>query len=166
VAWTPQFQNGFFRKLLGDDDTVIRASVGLRKFTVPYQYFWNNASNYGGFFYQFYRTQARVVPGFPAGSFQPGSLSLGNAYPPFLLQPASYQPVADLSTFTFNNNQFTNGANGMQSGIRQPYTLTWSIGIQRKLGESRAERERGQRLRKRLLARIPECPEQYVHLSG
>lgn len=136
VAWTPQFQQGFLAKLLGDGDTVFRASLALRKFTVPYQYFWNNASDYGSFFYQFYRTTARVSTA--PGSFTPGSLSLGQPYPPFLLQPASYQPVAPLATFTFNNTQFSNGANGIEFDINQPYTLTWSFGIQRRLGTSRA----------------------------
>jgi hypothetical protein len=59
------------RRLLGGDDTVIRTSFSLRNFTVPYQYFWNNATNYGGFYYQFYTAEARNIPG--PGSFAPGS---------------------------------------------------------------------------------------------
>jgi hypothetical protein len=131
VAWAPQFQDGIFRTLFGDDDTVIRAGASLRSFTVPYQYFWNNASNYGGFFYQFFQANA-------GNQFPEGSLSVGQPYPTLLLQPATYQAVANASQFTFNNNQFTNGINGMKRDIGQPYSVSWSFGIQRKLGESRA----------------------------
>ena len=66
---------------------MIRASFSLRNFTVPYQYFWNNATNYGGFYYQFYTATARISSA--PGSFTPGSVSLGNPYPPFLLNPTA-----------------------------------------------------------------------------
>ena len=136
IAWAPRRQSGFFQKLLGSDDSVIRTSFSLRRFTVPYQYFWNNASDYGSFFYQFYRTTARNVPG--VGSFTPGSVSLGQEYPQYLLQPAKYDKVVPEANFTFNNGQFNNGSNGMKHDIQQPYTMSWTIGIQRKLGQSRA----------------------------
>jgi hypothetical protein len=135
-AWTPRSENGIVQKLLGSEGTVIRSSFSLKRFTVPYQYFWNNASNYGGFYYQFYSTTARNVAG--VGSFAPGSLSLGQPVPPFLVQPATYEKVASESEFTFNNSQFTNGSNGMKFDIAQPYTMTWTFGIQRHLGRSSA----------------------------
>jgi hypothetical protein len=103
---------------------------------VPYQYFWNNASDYGSFYYQFYSTTARNVSG--VGSYAPGSLSLGQPIPPYLVQPATYEKVASESEFTFNNNQFTNGSNGMKFDIAQPYTMTWTFGIQRHLGRTSA----------------------------
>ncbi len=136
IAWAPGRHSGFLQKLLGSDDTVIRTSFSLRRFTVPYQYFWNNASDYGSFFYQFYQTTARNVPG--PGSFAPGSVSLGQQYPQYLLQPDKYQSVVPEAAFTFNNGQFTNGSNGMKFDIQQPYTMTWTFGVQRKLGQSRA----------------------------
>jgi len=135
IAWQPRFQDGILRKLLSDG-TVIRSSFSLRRFTVPYQYFWNNASNYGGFYYQFYSTTARNVTG--TGSFAPGSLSLGQPYPDLLLQPEKYEKVVPLGNFTFNNSQFTNGSNGMKYDIAQPYAMSWTLGIQRELGKSRA----------------------------
>jgi hypothetical protein len=136
VAWTPRSENGIVQKLLGSEGTVIRSSFSVKRFTVPYQYFWNNASDYGGFYYQFYSTTARNVSG--VGSFAPGSLSLGQPLPPFLVQPAAYEKVASESEFTFNNSQFTNGSNGMKFDIAQPRTMTWTFGIQRHLGRSRA----------------------------
>lgn len=135
-AWAPRTENGILQKFLGSDGTVIRSSFSLRRFTVPYQYFWNNASNYGGFYYQFYSTTARNVTG--VGSYAPGSLSLGQPFPPFLVQPQKYETVVPESNFTFNNSQFTNGSNGMKLDIAQPYTMTWTFGIQRRLGQSRA----------------------------
>jgi hypothetical protein len=130
-AWTPRLGGGFLGKLTGNDDLVIRASVSLRSFTVPYQYFWNNASNYGSFFYQF----ATLTSG---QEFTPGSLSLGQPLPPANLSPSSYQAISPASQFTFNNGQFNNGINGFGRGIGQPYTLSWTVGFQRKLGASRA----------------------------
>jgi hypothetical protein len=138
LAWTPKYQEGILKKLLGGgDQTVIRSSFSLRRFSVPYQYFWNTASNYGSFFYQFYTTTARQgVTG--DGSFTPGSLSLGQTYPKYLLLPAQYQKSEPMADFTFNNGQYNNGSNGFNDHISQPYTMSWTWGIQRKLGESRA----------------------------
>jgi hypothetical protein len=65
-------------------------------------------------------------------------VALGQAYPPFLLQPEKYEQVTPAARFTFNNNQFTNGINGMDYNLSQPYTMSWTFGIQRRLGESRA----------------------------
>ena len=135
IAWTPRGE-GFLAKLLGNDSTVIRTSFSLRNFTVPYQYFWNTASNYGSFFYQFYSTTAQNVPG--VGSFPPGSLSLGQQYPQYLLSPEKYETVASMAEFTFFNGQYNNGSNGFDDEIGQPYVMSWTFGIQRRLGESRA----------------------------
>lgn len=139
VAWVPRFGNGFLGKLTGNDDLVVRASFSLRSFTVPYQYFWNNASNYGGFFYQFATLQptCSAAP-CPTGAYLPGSLSLGQPLPAYLTSPASFQAVAPAAQFTFTNGQFNNGLNGIQRDIGQPYTMAWTIGIQRKFGTSRA----------------------------
>src|SRR5262249_22388782 len=112
IAWAPRFQDGILQKLLGTEGSVIRTSFSLRRFTVPYQYFWNNAANYGSLYYQFYTTTARNVAG--AGSFAPGSLSLGQPYPELLLSPAKYEKVIPLANFTFNNDQYRNGSNGMK----------------------------------------------------
>jgi hypothetical protein len=135
----PRSGIGFLNKLTGNDDLVIRASISLRSFTVPYQYFWNNASNYGSFFYQF-GTVMPTCAAAPcaAGTYIPGSVSLGQPLPAFLTTPASYQAVSPASQFTFNNGQFNNGINGFGRGIGQPYTLSWTVGIQRRFGASRA----------------------------
>lgn len=139
VAWVPRFDSGFLGKITGNDDLVIRASASLRSFTVPYQYFWNNASNYGSFFYQFGNlTPTCAAAPCAAGTYVPGSVSLGQAFPPYLLSPASYSAVANASDFTFFNGQFGNGINGFGRNIGQPYTFSWTVGIQRKFGATRA----------------------------
>jgi hypothetical protein len=135
LAWSPKFGEGFLKKILGEGNTVIRSSFSLRKFTIPYQYFWNNATDYGSFYYQFYTATARnsTAP----GSFAPGSLFLGQAYPSFSYDPASYQKSILASKFTFNNSSQGNGINGMDYNISQPYTMSWTLNIQQKLGQSR-----------------------------
>ena len=52
--------NSFLSKLMGGNGTVIRAGFGLRNFTEPYQFFWDEASNYGSFFYQFFNLTANT----------------------------------------------------------------------------------------------------------
>jgi len=136
IAWAPRFENGMLRKVAGREDTVIRSSFSLRRWTVPNQYFWNNASDYGSFFYQFATLRPSTSTGL--GLYTPGSLALGQTLPPFLLQPTSYQEIAPLAQFTFNNGQFQNGSNGIRFDLSQPYTMSWTLGIQRKLGPSRA----------------------------
>jgi hypothetical protein len=136
IAWSPKFGDSFLKKFLGDGNTVIRTSFSYRNYTVPYQYFWNNATDYGSFYYQFYTATARnsTAP----GSFAPGSLSLGQPYPSFSYDPPSYMKSIPAGNFTFNNSSQGNGINGMDYNIHQPYTMSWSFGIQQRLGKSRA----------------------------
>jgi hypothetical protein len=133
VAWNPHGGDGWLGKLMGGDSTVIRAGVSLRKFTEPQQYFWNQASDGGSFYYQFFNLFSNNNGG--TGNFTPGSLSLGDPLPAFQLSPQSYQATEALSDFTFVGGP---GANGIDPNIRQPYTESWNLGIQRQLGQSRA----------------------------
>jgi hypothetical protein len=128
-AWNPQLGDGLIGKLGGHNDTVIRGGFSLRKFTVPYQYFWDNASDYGSFFYQFYSLNPNNTG--TTGTFPPGSLSLGDNFPAYSLEPASYQDVAPESLYTFIGGP---GVNGMKFDIRQPYTESWNFSVQRKVG--------------------------------
>ena len=133
IAWAPKFSEGWTGKLLGEDRTVFRAGYSLRRFTEPQQYFWNNASDYGSFFYQNFYLNANSTG--TAGTFQPGSLSLGNTLPPYGYAPTQYQAVAPEADYTF---LYTVGVNGIDPNIRQPYTQSWNVGIQRQLGKSTA----------------------------
>jgi len=136
IAWSPKFGDGFLKKILGSGNTVIRTSFSYRNYSMPYQYFWNNATDYGSFYYQFYTATARNSTA--AGSFAPGSLFLGQNYPSYSLDPPAYMKSIPAASFTFNNGSQGNGINGMDYNIHQPYTMSWTIGIQQKLGQSRA----------------------------
>ncbi|HUK24450.1 MAG TPA: carboxypeptidase-like regulatory domain-containing protein [Terriglobales bacterium] len=136
IAWNPHGSGGLWGKLLGGDKTVIRAGYSLRTFTEPQQYVWNDASDYGSFYYQGFFLNA-VSGASQAGTFQPGSLFLGSQFPQYGFSPASYQTVEPESDFTFLGGSVP-GVNGIDSNLKQPYTQSWNFGIQRQLGESRA----------------------------
>jgi hypothetical protein len=133
-AWNPHItDDGFLKKLLAGDGTVIRGGYTLRRFTEPYQFFWNAASNYGTVFYQFFGASANTT-GKP-GTFIPGSASLGNPLPGFVYTPTTVSPSMPLTQFTYVAN--SPGVSGMNPDIRQPYIHSWNFGIQRQLGHSR-----------------------------
>ncbi len=146
IAWNPRGNDGMLGKLMGGDKTVIRIGSSLKKFTEPQQYFWNQASDIGAFFYQGFSLNANSNPG--SSNFAPGSyildtpflfnnkaplqLPAGNSY---LLSPQAYLKSEAESDFTFINFP---GVNGMDQHIKQPYTMSWNVGIQRQLGRSQA----------------------------
>jgi hypothetical protein len=112
---------------------VIRGGFALRRFTEPYQYFWDAATDYGSFYYQFFFLNANNTG--QGGTFAPGSLSLGDSLPPFGLSPQSDQTVAPESDFTFLSSTPVYGLN---RDLAQPYSESWNFGIQRSLGPSLA----------------------------
>ncbi len=133
-AWNPKVSDGPFARITGGDKTVIRGGFSLRRFTEPYQYYWNNVSDQGSFFYQGFSLSANNT-GTP-GTFAPGSLSLGDTMPAYLLNPATYQQSAPESEFTFLGNcpGCGNGVTGIDSHIQQPYSESWNFGVQREFG--------------------------------
>jgi len=148
VAWKPS-SHGIL------DKTVVRGSFSLRRFTEPQQYFWDQATDYGAFFFQQFYLVPNSSPG--AGFFAPGSLSLGQPLPPKGYSPRNtYEESAAESEFTFTPlNYLGNIVNGMNPNIAQPYTESWNIGIQRELDASRVLeiRYNGSRTRNQWIAR-------------
>jgi len=130
-AWNPKVTDGPWKTLMGDG-TVIRGGFALRRFTEPGQYFWNNAADYGSFYFQNFFLNPNNTGG--AGTFAPGSLSLGQTVPPLGYEPASYQVTAPQSDYTFVGGP---GVNGLNPKIQQPYSESWNLGIQRSIGRSR-----------------------------
>ncbi len=129
LAWNPSSDNGLLHSVLGGSSTVIRAGFDIKRFTEPYQYFWNNAANYGKAFFEYFDLQA--VAGGGPGTFAPGTLSYGDTLPPTSVFPTSYQSSLPQSLYAFNSN-FA-GA-GMDSHIQQPYLEEWNLGVQRQIG--------------------------------
>ncbi|HEV2488941.1 MAG TPA: TonB-dependent receptor [Candidatus Acidoferrales bacterium] len=142
VAWSPNYSQGFLGRFLGGGKTVIRAGFDIKRFTEPYQYFWNNATNRGLGFFQFFSLTAQS--GGAPGTFTPGTLALAapapgtNAPPPFpssafLLSPPAYQTSIPMTDFTWS---YYWGASGFDPKIQQPYVQEWNLGIQREIGHS------------------------------
>ncbi|MFI5096635.1 MAG: carboxypeptidase regulatory-like domain-containing protein [Candidatus Acidiferrales bacterium] len=138
LAWNPSYSQGFLSKLMGGNDTVIRAGFDIKRFTEPYQYFWNNASNHGMAFFQYYNLAATGVPG--PGQFQAGSITLADPNNPilphdprFTYTPTAYSASIPESVYTWNYGW---GAAGIDPHIKQPYVMEWNLGIQRALGRS------------------------------
>jgi len=132
IAWTPGYKEGILGKLAGNGKTVIRAGYSLRRFTEPQQYFWNQATNYGSFYYQNFNLFANNTG--QTGTFAPGSLALGQALPPYAYTPDAYSSSAPESQFTFGSLTYLgNVVNGLNPNIKQPYTQSWNIGIQREM---------------------------------
>jgi len=131
-AWNPDVESGPFAKLMGGHSTVIRGGFGLKKYTEPYQFYWDAASDYGSFFYQYFHAYpaASTSPGY----FQAGSLELGDSMPAYGLSPAAYTTSEHESALAFQGFPM----DGMDPNIQQPYVESWNLGIQRSLGASRA----------------------------
>jgi hypothetical protein len=133
-AWNPKDIQGPLGELLGGDKTVIRGGYAIRRYTEPYQYFWDFATSYGSFYYQQFYLQALNTG--QTGTFAPGSLSLGSGHQPaYALSPAAYQATAPESEFTFNNAV---PVAGLDQNLKQPYSESWNFGLQRSLGHSLA----------------------------
>jgi hypothetical protein len=133
-TWNPDEPKGWLSKLVGNNQTVVRGGFSLRRYTMPQQFYWNNASAYGAFFYQSFYLEPNTTGA--AGTYTPGSLSLGDTLPAFGLSPASYQKSEALADFTFTNSL---SMTGMDPHIKQPYTQSWNIGIERQLGHGALE---------------------------
>ena len=132
-AWNPAIKSGPLAKLFGGNQTVIRGGWALRRFTEPYQYFWDYATDFGQFYYQQFNLIANNT-GQP-GTFQPGSLSIGDTLPSPILSPTTYQETAAESDFTYLGGP---GVNGIQPDLAEPTTQSWNFGIQRALAHSMA----------------------------
>jgi hypothetical protein len=132
-AWNPSGDT-LLGKLLGHGDSVIRGGYSLKRFTMPQQYYWNNTSSYGSFFFQQFYLNANTSG--QTGTFAPGSVSLGGALPAYGLAPANYVASEAQSDFTFLNSvPFA----GFDKHIAQPYTQSWNLGVERKLGRRAIE---------------------------
>jgi len=147
VAWTPRSNGNFIERLFGGDRSVVRASYSFRRFTMPQQFVWDMGSSFGVGFYQNFSASPSTSG--DLGTFKPGSITLGgpgwlpdscatNSSDPacFKFSPQQYDKVIHMKDSTFMSN--APAAAGIRSDIRQPYTQSWSFGVQRQLGGGRA----------------------------
>jgi hypothetical protein len=158
----PQPAFGFAWSPGNSGKTVLRAGFSLRMFTEPQQYFWNEASDFGAFYFQGFSFNPLKTSGTqPTGTFAPGNFSLGSQDGELVLNgatqqlssftcpasgvtsatlyacnPATYQVNEPESDFTYVAN--APGVNGVSTKFKQPYTESWNVGIQRQIGNSRA----------------------------
>src|SRR5438309_2210394 len=102
LSWNPSYSEGLRGRLFGGSNTVIRAGFDIKRFTEPYQYFWNNASNHGLAFFQTFSDNASSTTS--PGHFKAGSLALGDTIDPtqFLYSPPAYAASIPESTYTWN----------------------------------------------------------------
>ncbi len=130
LAWSPQ-TGGFLGKIFPSGKTVIRTGWSLRNYQEGAQNFWAFASNSGSFFFQSGSLSPDTTGA--VGTFAPGSLSLGQALPPYSLFPTTWASTLPASTLTFGNSFFA-----MNPNIRQPYVENWNIGIERQINKGSA----------------------------
>ena len=141
IAWTPRSNGSFFERLLGGDKSVVRSSYSFRRFTMPQQFVWDMGSSFGIGFYQNFSSSPSTSG--VKGTFMPGSMTLGGpgwlpqscANTPtapacYVYSPQQYDKVIHRSESTFVGG----AAAAINSDIRQPYTQSWSVGVQRQLG--------------------------------
>jgi len=130
LAWSPQ-TSGFLGKILPAGKTVIRTGWSLRNYQEGAQNFWAFASNQGTFFFQ--QGSLTADTSGAVGTFQPGSLTLGQPLPQYALFPTAWSSTLPASTLTFNASFFA-----MNPHIRQPYTEQWNFGIERQINRGSA----------------------------
>jgi hypothetical protein len=130
LAWNPSVSGGFLNKLLGQDKTVVRLGYSLRHYQEGAQNFWAFATNGGQIIFQQGTLTSNPTPAI--GNFTPGSLTVGQALPPYFLTPTAYAPSLPASSL------FGSTFYGMNPNIRQPYVEQWNFGIQRQLGSGSA----------------------------
>jgi hypothetical protein len=119
AAWTPEPRGGFWGRLLGT--SVLRGNFGVNYYDEGGLSFSTAAGGNPGSI-----QNLSLLPGQPG--FTPGGLSLSSSIPPLVTTPSSFTFPMSQSLFTFSRGYAT-----IDSDIKTPYILNWSIGIQREL---------------------------------
>jgi hypothetical protein len=123
-AWNPSWNKGLLGALAGGGNLVIRGGARISHFDEGWTTFEQATifGNPGG------QQTVFLNPGFAAGQFAPGSLSLSSTINPNTF-PSSFSPPFSESLFTFSNQSFAT----VDPHIKSPYVESWNFGIQRKL---------------------------------
>jgi len=153
IAWSPQFTDGLMGKLTANGTTVVRAGFSLRNYTEPYQFFWDAATDYGAFFYQNNQVIDSLSPSGP-GQFAPGSFPLNGSQTapgsPMDFSSVGYVNLTPNYTTSFPESGLTFvqpyqqiynpgiALGAINPNIKQPYTQSWNLSVQRPIGRNNA----------------------------
>jgi hypothetical protein len=132
-AWNPNRTEGLLGKLLGGSKTVIRASYGQIVYDEGTQFFAANLGPNAG------KTigATTLIPGQPGQTLLPLFYTLSDvvANPltasSFAFTTTDYKKVINQADQTF-----TRAINGFDPTLRAPYTINWTVGIQREFGKN------------------------------
>jgi hypothetical protein len=127
LAWSPRFENPFFKFLFGGDgQSVFRGGYSIAYTRDGTAHFSTFAGGSPGL------TQSITLTG--GTDFTAGSLLLRDRLPAFREFPMSFSFPTPQSLFTFSGVNF----NTFDPNIRTPYVQSWSFGIQRELSRDMA----------------------------
>ena len=135
AAWRPNVQSGWLRSLLGDPEQATLRGVFALQFNRPRIDAFEN--RYGA-------NPGLNVPGGATRGTAAGQYPLlmpGETYPVFLSQTSRLGPPAFVQTPSYPITASLtagNDVNVIDSDIQTPYTLSWSVGLQRSLGSNTA----------------------------
>lgn len=136
IAWNPRGEgDNWMDRLMGNGRTVLRASFTFKNYTEGAQNFWNFGSNNGANFNTYlYANPIAPGSGTPgAGFYNAGSVLLGGSLPQLAsTSPIPYQPIITEASQGFSGTSFLT----FNPHIKQPYVESWSVGVQRSLGQN------------------------------
>lgn len=136
LAWNPHGTgNSWLDHFTGNGKTVFRISYSLTNYTEGAQNFWNFGSNNGANFNTTFQTQAVAPSSTPPGPgfFNAGSQLLGQPLPTLIsTSPIPYQPTITEASQGFTGTPYLT----FDPHIKQPWVESWTVGMQRQLGQN------------------------------
>jgi hypothetical protein len=132
LAWQPPFQNSWWQKIFGKTgDTVFRAAYGVSYSREGLNNFLSLGPSNPGFFGTQFMTPVAASPG--PGQFVAGSVQLQNfSFDNVAQNPAQFNTSFPLSATSGN------GVNAFAPDLRMPFIQSWTVGVQRALGQNMA----------------------------
>ncbi|HEU4389104.1 MAG TPA: carboxypeptidase-like regulatory domain-containing protein, partial [Blastocatellia bacterium] len=129
-AWNPSKTEGWMGKLFGDSKTVIRGSWAMIVYDEGTQFFAANLGPNAG------KTinATTLVPGQPGQTNLPAFYTLSNiAANPLTASSFAFTTTEYKKVINQADQTFARAINGFDPTLRAPYTVNWTLGIQREL---------------------------------
>ena len=128
LAWNPNVDSGLLGKVLGGKKSVFRASLGMTVYDEGTQMFAQNLGNNPG------KSANQTIIAGQSGLGQFTTLSQLVSNP---ITPAAFTGIPTYSpTINQANQTFSTTLNGMNQNLQAPYTVNWSLGVERQLNPS------------------------------